>query len=114
VTDVSLILYPVADLTAAKRFFHQLTGAEPYVDSPYYVGYKNGGVEIGLTPNRGNDGQVAVAYRNVGDIAASMKALVDAGGTVVQDARDVGAGMLVATVKDPNGAVVGLRQAPKG
>jgi predicted enzyme related to lactoylglutathione lyase len=50
----------------------------------------------------------------VSDIAASVKALVAAGGTVVQEISDVGYGMLVASVKDPNGAIVGLRQFPKG
>jgi predicted enzyme related to lactoylglutathione lyase len=50
----------------------------------------------------------------VTDITASVKALVDAGGTVVQEITDVGYGMLVASVKDSNGATVGLRQPPKG
>ncbi|HTJ26172.1 MAG TPA: VOC family protein [Candidatus Limnocylindria bacterium] len=56
----------------------------------------------------------AHAYWTVSDIAASVKALVAAGGTVVQEITDVGYGLLVASVKDPNGATVGLRQPPKG
>ncbi|MGA2393584.1 MAG: hypothetical protein ABSH03_09570 [Candidatus Lustribacter sp.] len=47
-------------------------------------------------------------------IAANLKALVAAGGTVVQDVTDVGYGMLVASIKDANGATVGLRQPPNG
>jgi predicted enzyme related to lactoylglutathione lyase len=43
-----------------------------------------------------------------------VKGLVAAGGTIVQDVTDVGYGMLVASVKDPNGVTVGLRQPPKG
>jgi predicted enzyme related to lactoylglutathione lyase len=43
-----------------------------------------------------------------------VKALTDAGGTVVQDITDVANGLLVASVKDPNGAIVGLRQFPNG
>ena len=84
--DVSLILYSVPDLAKAKRFFSELSGVEPYVDSAQYVGYKNGGIEVGLTPSR----------------------------DVVQKVRDVGYGMLVASVKEPNGSIVGLRQPPKG
>jgi len=49
----------------------------------------------------------------VSDIAATADALVAAGGTIVKDISDVGYGLLVASVKDPNGAVVGLRQFPK-
>ncbi len=111
--DISLIVYPAADLPAAKRFFRELIGADPYADSAWYVGYKTGDMEIGLDPN-GNAELGALAYWTVSDIAASVKALVAAGGTVVKEITDVGYGMLVANVKDPSGAAVGLRQLPKG
>jgi predicted enzyme related to lactoylglutathione lyase len=112
--DVSLIIYPAADMTTAKRFFRELTGADPYADSPQYVGYKNGNMEIGLIPNGDKREPGALAYWTVSDIAASVKALVAAGGTVVQEVTDVGYGLLVASVKEPNGSTVGLRQPPKG
>jgi predicted enzyme related to lactoylglutathione lyase len=112
--DVSLIIYPAADMDKAKRFFRELIGADPYADSPYYVGYKCGDMEIGLVPNADGREPRALAYWDVDDIAASVKALVGAGGTVVQDITDVAQGLLVASVKEPNGAVVGLRQFPKG
>jgi predicted enzyme related to lactoylglutathione lyase len=112
--DVSLIIYPAADLSAAKRFFRELIGADPYVDSPQYVGYKNGDIEIGLIPNADKREPAGIAYWTVSDIAASVKALVAAGGTIVREITDVGYGLQVASVKDPNGATVGLRQPPKG
>ena len=110
--DVSLILYTAADVGKAKQFFRTLLGADPYVDSPQYVGYKNGDMEIGLVPNSGTEATGAVAYWTVSDIAGSVKALVDAGGTVAQDIRNVGYGLLVASVKGPDGVIVGLRQPP--
>jgi predicted enzyme related to lactoylglutathione lyase len=110
--DVTLITYSVADLETSKRFFGELIGADPYADSPYYVGYKNGEVEIGLVAG-GTAGEAgAIPFWTVADIAASLKSLVAAGGTVVQDSTDVGYGLLVARAKDPNGAIVGLRQFP--
>lgn len=112
--DVSLILYPSADLAKAKPFFHELTGVDPYVDSPHYVGYKSGEMEIGLTPSGGEHRPGAIPFWTVSDIAASVKALEAVGGTVVQEITDVGYGLLVARVKDPGGALVGLRQPPKG
>lgn len=111
--DVSLITYTVADLTEAKRFFRELIGSDPYADTPYYVGYKSGDMEIGLVPSGDKREPGAIAYWTVSDIAASVKALVAAGGTVVQEITDVSSGLLVATVKDPNGALAGLRQPPK-
>ena len=112
--DVSLIVYTVADTTAAKRFFGELIGAEPYADSPQYIGYKSGNMKIGLVPNRSSDATGSVlAYWTVSDIAASVDALVAAGGTIAQPITDVAYGLLVASVKEPNGSVVGLRQFPK-
>jgi len=112
--DVSLIVYPAADVDKAKRFFRELTGADPYADSPQYVGYKSGNVEIGIVPNKDGSAPYALAYWTVSDINASIKALEAAGGTIVQPVRDVGYGMLVASIKDPNGSIVGLRQPPNG
>jgi predicted enzyme related to lactoylglutathione lyase len=112
--DVSLIVYPAADMAKAKQFFRELIGADPYADSPQYVGYKSGDTEIGLVPNRDKREPYGLAYWTVSDIAASVKGLVDAGGTVVQEITDVAYGLLVASVKEPNGNVVGLRQFPKG
>jgi predicted enzyme related to lactoylglutathione lyase len=111
---VALIVYQAADLAKAKQFFGELVGAEPYADSPYYVGYKSGDTEIGLIPQGTNAGPGGLAYWTVSDIAASVNALTNAGGTVVQDVTDVANGLLVASIKDPNGAIVGLRQFPKG
>jgi predicted enzyme related to lactoylglutathione lyase len=112
--DVSLIVYPATDMAKAKQFFRALIGADPYADTPQYVGYKSGDVEIGLVPNAGKIQPGGLAYWTVSDIGASVKELVDAGGTVVQDVVDVAYGLLVASVREPNGSIVGLRQFPKG
>ncbi len=110
--DVSLIIYTTADMAAAKRFFRELIGADPYADSPQYVGYKSGDMEIGLVPKPSKGEPGTLAYWTVSDIAASVQGLVAAGGTVVQDPTDVGYGLLVASVREPNGSIVGLRQFP--
>lgn len=110
---VSLIIYPAADMDASKRFFRQLIGSDPYADSPQYVGYKSGDTEIGLVPDTAGKLPKALAYWTVDDIHASVKGLVDAGGTIAQDVTDVAYGLLVASVKLPDGVVVGLRQFPK-
>jgi predicted enzyme related to lactoylglutathione lyase len=114
--DISLIIYPVADMDKAKTFFRELMGSDPYADSRPYVGYKtaDGNMEIGLIPSKETGDVRSIAYWTVSDINASIKALENAGGTVTQPVTDVGYGLLVAAVKDPNGAVVGLRQPPKG
>jgi predicted enzyme related to lactoylglutathione lyase len=110
---VSLIIYAVDDMTIAKKFFSTLNGSDPYVDSPQYTGYKVGDVEIGLIPKYLGAPSV-LAYWDVDDINATISSLVDAGGSVAQEPRDVGYGLLVASVNNGNGATIGLRQKPKG
>ena len=109
----SSLVYPVKDLAGAKRLFSQLLGVEPYVDAAYYVGYRVGDQEIGLDPHGHKSGMAGpIAYRDVDDIQRSLQLLLDAGAQAHQPVRDVGGGMLVATVKDADNNILGLRQAP--
>lgn len=107
---ISLIVYPVKDVNQAKKLYSVFLGVEPYADSPYYVGYKLGDHEVGLDPNATTTGPIA--YRDVDDIHKSLQALLDAGAQMQQDVKNVGNGLLIATVKDAAGNVIGLRQAP--
>jgi len=104
---ITILVYPAKDVENAKTFYNQFLGVEPYVDSPYYVGYKAGAIEVGLDPNSEAG---PIAYTDVEDIKASLKAMTDAGADVAQEVQDVGNGLLIARVKDSNGNVVGLRQ----
>ncbi|HKE36099.1 MAG TPA: VOC family protein [Candidatus Baltobacteraceae bacterium] len=109
---VDLIIYPVSDVAKATKFYTTLLGTEPYADSPYYVGFKAGETEIGLVPKTpGMNG--ALAYVNVDDIDAAMRALLAAGAEKLQDPTDVAQGLLVASVKNLDGTAIGLRQFPK-
>jgi predicted enzyme related to lactoylglutathione lyase len=110
---VRLVLYPVTDVPKTKEFFATLLGTEPYVDSKPYVGFKAGDVEIGLVSKAAQGGHSgAIAYVDVPDIKGALETLLAAGAEKVQDITDVGYGLLVASVKDPNGVSVGLRQHP--
>ena len=107
---VQVVVYPVNDVAAAKERFGALLGVEPYADTPYYVGFKVAGQDIGLDPNGHRSG--AVAYVAVADIKARFQALIDAGSEVNEEVKDVGGGRLVGSVKDPDGNLVGLLQDP--
>jgi predicted enzyme related to lactoylglutathione lyase len=105
--NIKLLVYPVTDIGKAKTFYGKLLGVEPYADSPYYVGYRVGDLEVGLDPNSTVG---PIGYTDVADIQASLKEMTDVGAEIVQDVRDVGNGLLIAQVKDADGNVVGLRQ----
>lgn len=110
---VSLILYPASDLPGATKFFGTLLGIEPYAESGYYVGFRVGDMEIGLVPKAMQPVEGALAFVTVSDINAALATLLAAGAEKVQDPRDVANGLLVATVKDPSGNPIGLRQFPQ-
>ena len=105
--SIKLLVYPAKDIRKAKTFYSKFLGVEPYIDSPYYVGYRVGGQEVGLDPNAKIG---PIAYTDVEDIEASLKEMANAGAEIVQDIKDVANGLLIAQVKDANGNVVGLRQ----
>lgn len=107
--NIKLIVYPVKDVEKAKAFYKKFLGIEPYADSPYYVGYKAGEVEVGLDPN----GQAVIGYIEVVDIHAYLQTMLDAGATTFQEIKDVGGGLLIAQLKDADGNVLGLRQIVK-
>jgi predicted enzyme related to lactoylglutathione lyase len=109
---IKTIIYPVKDLAKAKTLFSRLLGVEPYADQPYYVGFRVDGNEIGLDPSGHSQGMTGpVPYCHVADVRGSLAALLDAGAETVQEPRDVGGGMLIATLKDADGNVIGLRQS---
>ena len=105
-----LLVYPTKDMDKAKALFRELLGVEPYVDGAYCAGFRTGDLEIGLDPNARHSGPIA--YWEVSDIEASLQQLLDAGGQRDQDVRDVGRGMLIATVKGADRNTPGLRQSP--
>jgi predicted enzyme related to lactoylglutathione lyase len=107
---MQLVVFPAKDLDATKKLFTAMLGAEPYVDQPYYVGYRAGDLEFGLDPNA--DGNGPICYWEVADINDTISALEAAGAAVAQPPHDVGGGLQVATLTDPNGSVIGLRQPP--
>ena len=112
---IKTIIYPVKDTAQAKALYSKLFGVEPYMDSPYYVGYKVGDQDLGLAPNpygveSGMTGPIALLH--VDDIKQCLKLIVDAGGKELQPVKDVGGGRLIASAKDADGNLIGLLQDP--
>lgn len=104
------VVYPAPALAAAKAWYTEAVGHPPYFDQPFYVGFDVGGYELGLVPDlppqSGTGGPIA--YWGVADLDAAIAALTARGATVRDPARDVGDGILVATLLDPFGNPLGL------
>jgi predicted enzyme related to lactoylglutathione lyase len=112
-SGIRTIIYPVTDIAQAKTLYRTLLGVEPLMDEAYYVGFRVGDQDIGLDPNGHSQGMTGpVGYWHVDDIKKSLKALLDAGAVAQQAVKDVGGGKLIASVKDPDGNIIGLIQSP--
>ncbi|MEU7023397.1 VOC family protein [Streptomyces sp. NPDC046203] len=111
--SMNTVIYPVKDLERAKALFTALLGTGPSVDQPYYVGFDAGGRHFGLDPQGHGKGLTgAVPFWDVDDLPGTLEALLAAGARTVQEVQDVGGGMRIATVKDADGNMFGLRSGP--
>jgi predicted enzyme related to lactoylglutathione lyase len=106
------VLYPVAHLDVAKRWYAEMLGQPPYFDEPFYVGFAVGGFELGLLPDGqpGTDGPQPLW--GVADIAAAFARLLELGAAELEPVTDVGGGIRVAAVRDPFGNRLGLIENP--
>jgi predicted enzyme related to lactoylglutathione lyase len=112
VESIKVHVYPVGDLEQAKAVFTAGLGVEPYVDEPYYVGYKVGDQEVGLDPNGHQQGVTQpIDYWEVPDLGQTLQTMVAAGAQVHDDAKPIGGGKRRAIVRDTDGNLIGLLQS---
>ena len=105
------VIYPAPDLDAAKAWWTATLGVAPYFDQPFYVGYSVAGYELGLLPNP-DPADGALVYWGVDDVAEAVRDAVAVGAVEHTAASDVGGGIVTATVRTPQGAVLGLIHNP--
>jgi catechol 2,3-dioxygenase-like lactoylglutathione lyase family enzyme len=105
------VIYPAPDLAAAKAWWTELLGQEPYFDQPFYVGFAVGGYELGLLPD-GDPTDGALTYWGVDDCEAAVAAALAAGATLHTAAAEVGDGIVTGSVRTPDGSIVGLIKNP--
>ena len=108
-------IYKVNDLQAAKAFYSKAFMTEPYFDESFYVGFNVGGFELGLQPDdtplveRGDN---VVSYWGVNDIHTEFQRFLEMGAIEHEPPMNVGGEIIVATVKDIWGNVIGLIYNP--
>ncbi len=108
-------IYQVADLASAKAWYTELLGKPPYFDELFYVGFSVGGYELGLQPGGDLDaGQAkdAATYWGVPDAEAAHTRLLALGAREYQPVQDVGGGIKLGAVLDPQGNVLGVIENP--
>ena len=113
------------DVTAARDWYADVLGIEPYFQRPEegppaYIEFRIGADEdeLGLIDrryappgaSRGPGG--TVSYWQVNDVAAAVARLVELGATEYQPVVERDAGFVTASVLDPFGNILGLMYSP--
>jgi len=114
------ISYWAADLTAAKQWYAELLGIEPYFERPGYAEFRLGDYqhELGIIDSRyappgsatGPSG--AIMYWHVDDVPATFEKLIAMGAQVYEAPKERGAGFITASVVDPFGNILGIMYNP--
>ncbi|MEV7524892.1 VOC family protein [Streptomyces sp. NPDC091371] len=115
---LTTVSFWAADLAAAKRWYSELLGAEPYFERPGYAEFRLGDYqhELGLIDSRyapagggaaaGPGG--AVVYWHVDDVQAAFDKLLAMGAKEYEGPVERGPGFVTASVVDPFGNVLGV------
>jgi predicted enzyme related to lactoylglutathione lyase len=103
-------IYTVSDMDKAKSWYAQVMGAPPYFDKSGNVG----GYEPGLMLNPGGNASAGgvFAYRGLADAHAAYQRLLELGAQEHAAVANVGEGIVVATVLDPFGNILGIIENP--
>ena len=123
---LTTVSFYAADLEAAKRWYTELLGIEPYFirpippDPPGYVEFRIGDFqhELGLidsryAPNSAATGPAgAVVYWHVDDVNVTLDRLLSTGAKEHEAPTDRGEGFITASVIDPFGNILGIMYNP--
>jgi lactoylglutathione lyase len=109
-------IYHVGEIDKAKAWYAGAFLTEPYFVEPFYVGFNIAGYELGLQPEEKPTTvkpETVVSYWGVDSIEDAYKHFLDIGAAEHQPPQNVGGEIVVASVKDPWGNIIGLIYNPE-
>ena len=117
---MATVSYWATDWDAAKNWYSQLIGFEPYFQRDGYAEWRLGDhqAELGLIDSRYRPPSASagpggvVLYWHVDDVAAMFNRLLSMGATEHERPQDRGQGFVTATVLDPFGNIFGVMYNP--
>jgi lactoylglutathione lyase len=107
------VIYKVSDLAKAKEWYSRAFECEPYFDESYYVGFNVGGYELGLQAEEVTTGENVAVFWGVADIEKEYSRFIACGAIAVEPPMNVGGPIMVATMKDPWGNLLGIIYNPE-
>ena len=108
-------IYKVENLDKAKEWYSKAFQTEPYFDEPFYVGFNIEGYELGLVSAESQEEKPdnILTYWGVKSIESEFNRLIELGATIHQKPTNVGGDIVVASVKDLWGNVLGIIYNPE-
>jgi len=118
---LSTVSFFADDVAAARAWYAELLGTEPYFarpvqGTPAYVEFRIGDYqhELGIIdrrfapPGRPDTAAGAVTYWHVDDVQGSYDRLISMGATAYEEPVERGPGFVTASVVDPFGNILGV------
>ena len=109
------VVYKVNNLNEAKVWYSKAFAVKAYFDESFYVGFNIGGYELGLLPDdqsKADKGEGVLAYWGVEDIDFVFNEMVNLGAEIHEKPTNVGGELMVASLIDPWGNIIGLIYNP--
>ncbi|WP_294818302.1 VOC family protein [uncultured Flavobacterium sp.] len=113
VLGLRTVIYKVGNMDKAKAWYAEAFKTEPYFDEPFYAGFNIAGYELGLQPDEAVAGDNVVTYWGVENIESEYKRFLSLGATEHEAPQNVGGEIMVASVKDEWGNIIGLIYNPE-
>lgn len=110
------VIYSVGNINKAKEWYSNAFQTQPYFDEPFYVGFNIGGYELGLQPDESppvDKPESVVAYWGVNEIEKEYDRFLALGATEHEKPTNVGGELMITSIKDPWGNIIGLIYNPE-
>lgn len=108
-------IYKVGNIEEAKAWYAEVFETQPYFVEDEYVGFNIAGYELGLQPEAiptTDKAESVINYWGVDDINIRFKKMLTQGATEHEPPTNAGGALVVASVKDPWGNIIGLIYNP--
>jgi predicted enzyme related to lactoylglutathione lyase len=118
---LSTVSFFAADHAAARKWYSEFLGVEPYFERPADVEFRLGDYqhELGIIDSKyvpgieSKNGRAGVVvYWHVDDVNAALDKAVAMGATQLEAPQDRGHGFITATAVDPFGNILGIMYNP--
>lgn len=121
---LTTVSYWAKDVEAAKKWYSELLGVQPYFNVPNqdgslgYTEFRIGDYqhELGLIDRRYAPSDTssggAVIYWHVADVEVTLEKLLAMGAKTLEAPKDRGQGFITASVLDPFGNILGIMYNP--